>query len=79
MAVLILLSSLLAVLYIGRVVEVAYFRPAPEGAGPVKRAPLSMLAPMWVLCAGCVYFGVAAGFTSEVAHTAARVLFGGAW
>ena len=38
-AVLILLSSLLAVIYVWRVVEAAYMKPAPEGAPEIKEAP----------------------------------------
>ena len=69
-ALLILASSLLAVIYIWRVVEAAYFRPAPEGAGAVH-VPLSMLAPLWVLTGACVYFGIDATRTLEVARGAA--------
>ena len=43
-----LISSLLAVFYIGRIVEVAWFRDPPDGTEPV-RAPVSMVAAVWVL------------------------------
>ena len=73
-AVLVLLSSLLAVIYIWRVVEVAYFRPAPEGGPAPAEAPLSMLVPMWLLTGASVYFGIDATRTLEVAGAAATFL-----
>ena len=74
-AVLIVATSLLAVLYIGRVVEVAYLQPAPEGR-VVTEAPRSMLIPMWVLIGANIYFGIDASLTTSVAGTAARALIG---
>ena len=75
-AILIVATSLLAVLYIGRVVEVAYLQPAPEGR-VVTEAPRSMLIPMWVLIVANIYFGIDASLTTSVAGTAARALIGG--
>lgn len=73
-AVLILLSSLLAVVYVWRVVEVGYFQDPPEGAQPVAEAPLSILAPTWILIGASVYFGVQ---PLPLAAEAARMLIGG--
>ncbi|MEE8393210.1 MAG: monovalent cation/H+ antiporter subunit D family protein [Rhodospirillales bacterium] len=78
-AVLILLSSLLAVIYVWRVVEAAYFRPAPEGAIPLREAPISMLVPMWIMTLASVYFGIFATPTIEVAERAAATLLEGVW
>jgi multicomponent Na+:H+ antiporter subunit D len=75
-AVLILLSSLLAVIYIWRVVEVAYFRQAPEDAPEIHEAPLSLLAPIWVLAGATVFFGVFTSLSVGVASAAARMLLG---
>ena len=77
-AVLILLSSLLAVIYVWRVVEVAYFHPLPADNADVREAPLSMLVPMWVLVLASIYFGSHATFTLDVAGRAAEALMGGA-
>lgn len=74
----ILIASLLAVIYIWRVVEVAYFRERPEGAPDVKEAPLSLLLPTWVLAAANIYFGVQTDFTVSFAKGAAASLLGGA-
>jgi len=76
-AVLIVLSSLLAVIYIWRVVEVAYFTPAPEGKDVVTEAPMSMIIPMFVLIGASYYFGIDATTTLDIAHSAAEVLVGG--
>jgi multicomponent Na+:H+ antiporter subunit D len=82
-AVAILLGSLLAVVYVWRVVEVAYFRPAPQGDaggnGEVKidEAPLSMLIPTWVLIGASIYFGINTSLTLGVAERAAKLLLGG--
>jgi len=72
----ILFSSLLAVIYIWRVIEVAYFQEplAVDGAGPVREAPLSMLIPMWVLVAAIFYFGVNTELTAGIAQQAAESL-----
>jgi len=78
LAVLILLSSLLAVIYIWRIVEVAYFRPAPEGAPEAEQASMTMLVPMWILAGACVWFGVDATATLDVARAAAAYLLGAA-
>ncbi len=76
-AVLILLSSVLAVVYVWRVVEVAYFRQPPAGADAVKEAPWSMLVPTWVLVGATIYFGVFTSVTVGVASRAARLLVEG--
>lgn len=76
-AVLILLSSLLAVIYIWRVVEVVYFQPAPEGASPVQEAPLSLLIPVWVLAAASIFFGANTSLSVGIARGAAKLLIGG--
>jgi multicomponent Na+:H+ antiporter subunit D len=76
-AVLVLLASLLAVIYVWRVVEVAYFRAIPADANPkAVEAPLSMLIPTWILIAANVYFGVNATLTAGVAGRAAAALLG---
>ena len=76
LAVLVLLGSLLAVIYIWRVVEAAYFRPRPEGAEAVAEAPLAMLLPLWLLVAASVYFGLDTSLTLDTAERAAGLLLG---
>jgi multicomponent Na+:H+ antiporter subunit D len=75
---LILFSSLIAVMYIWRVAEICYFKPAPEDAKPVEEAPASMLIPTWILIGASLYFGIHTDLTVGVAKQAASVLIGGA-
>lgn len=75
-AVLILLGSLLAIVYIWRIVEVAYFREPPAGAEPVREAPMAFLFPVWLLVAANIYFGVDTRLSIQVAEAAAQSLFG---
>lgn len=74
-AVLIVLSSLIAVVYIWRVVEAAYLRPALPQAQPVREAPLSMLVPLYLLVAANIWFGLDTTYTVDLAQAAASALF----
>lgn len=74
-AVLVLLTSLLAVIYIWRVVEAAYFKPAPDGP-PLQEAPLTLLIPTWALALANLYFGVETSLNADVARRAAETLLG---
>lgn len=78
LAILIMLSSLLAVIYVWRVVEMMYFRNAPVGHGnKAEEAPLSLLIPTYVLIGASFYFGIDATFTGDLAMSAANTLLGG--
>lgn len=72
---LILTSSLLAVVYVWRFVEVAYFRE-PRKDVTRREAPLRLLAPAAVLVAATVYFGFDTSFTVGSATQAAASLLG---
>jgi len=77
LAALILLSSLLAIIYVWRIFEVAYLRqPHITEHGP-KTVPLSMLIPTWILALAGIFFGANATLTLNIAHAAARQLMGG--
>jgi len=71
----VLLGSLLALMYVWKVVEVAYFREADPELG-ISEAPLSLLAPTWVLVLGNLYFGINASDSVGVATRAAEMLLG---
>jgi len=75
-AILILVGSLIAVAYIWRVVEVAYFRAPAHRLDEVKEAPVSMLIPTWILIAANIYFGVDTSLSFGIARTAAEGLLG---
>ena len=76
LATAILFASLLAIGYVWRVVEAAYFQPRPEGAPAGAAAPLSMLLPTWLLVAANIYFGIDSSLTLGVARRAAEALIG---
>ncbi|MBI06923.1 MAG: cation:proton antiporter [Rhodospirillaceae bacterium] len=75
-AVLILFGSLLALIYVGRIIEVAFFRPPPADLQAMREAPLQMLIPTWILIASSVYFGIHTDITVSVSERAAEVLLG---
>jgi len=75
-AVLILLGSLLAVIYVWRIVETAYFKPALANTQTVNEAPLSFLIPIWTLVLANIYFGIDTRLSVQVAQAASQTLFG---
>ncbi len=76
LGLLIVASSLLALLYVGRVVEVAFFRE-PQGAiANATEAPPEMLIGAWLLAGAVIYFGLDPHLTAGLAHDAAVALLG---
>ena len=75
-AVLILLGSLLAVVYVWRLVEAAYFKPPLPGRDTIKEAPLSLLIPVWILVIANIYFGIDTRLSVQVTQAASMSLFG---
>ena len=74
LAVLVVLSSLLAVVYVWRFVEVAYLRAPDERTAALKEAPASMVALSWVLIAACIYLGIDTALTVGGASLATEAL-----
>ena len=70
-------SSLVSVIYIGRVVEVAYFRPVSEQCQKATEPPLSMLIPILLMAAATIYFGLETNWSGDIAGKAAAELLGG--
>ena len=68
-------SSLLALAYVGRIVEIAWFREPPAGAP--EPPPLSMTAATWLLVLLNLYLGLDSGLLGALAQNAARALLGG--
>jgi multicomponent Na+:H+ antiporter subunit D len=75
--VLIVASSLIAVVYVGRVIEVAWFRSTAPGIAHATDPPLSMLLPLLALGAATIYFGLDTRLTVGIAQQAADMLLGG--
>jgi multicomponent Na+:H+ antiporter subunit D len=70
----ILIGSLLAVVYMGKLIEALYFKPATETNLSVKEAPILLLAPTWVLVFSNIYFGLNTELTVGVAERAVQML-----
>lgn len=66
----------LAALYVWRVFERAYLEEPTADSATVTEAPLSMLAPVWVLAVASVYFGIETSFNIGVAAWAAAAILG---
>mgnify|MGYP001813395313 FL=1 len=72
----ILVSSLMALVYVWRVVETLYFKPAavdPEGPG---EAPLQLLLVTWVVALANIGFGLFPQFPLALSSGAAQLLLG---
>jgi multicomponent Na+:H+ antiporter subunit D len=77
LALLVLAGSLLAVIYIWRVVEAAWFGKPSAKASDAREAPLPMLAATWLLVIANLYFGANTTLTAGIATRAAEALIGG--
>ncbi|MDC3401798.1 monovalent cation/H+ antiporter subunit D family protein [Alphaproteobacteria bacterium] len=71
------LSSVLALIYVWKIVEAAYLSPRPAGAPVIQETPSHWL-PAWVLVAATIYFGVQAQAMVQAAFNAANMFIGGA-
>ena len=72
-ALLIVMSSLLAIVYVWRVVEVLYLS-APASGTTANDPPLMMTVPMIILAAACVYFGIFTDLTLGTASDAPKAV-----
>ena len=77
LAFLIVLSSLITIVYVGRVIEVAWLRePGPAVIG-LSDPPAAMLVPTLILAAATVFFGLDTDLTVGLATRAADALLSG--
>jgi multicomponent Na+:H+ antiporter subunit D len=67
-------SSFLALVYIGRVLEVAWLREPGSSLAEVRDPPASMLVPIIILAAATVYLGLDTQWSAGIASTAAKSL-----
>jgi multicomponent Na+:H+ antiporter subunit D len=74
LAMAIVASSLLALAYVGRFVEVAYFRAPRADVAANGEAPLALLVPALLLVGATVYFGLDTSLTLGPAADAATLL-----
>ncbi len=76
LALLVLISSLLALIYVWRVIEAAYFQEPGADMHKVREAPLTMLLPVWLLIGVNLYVGIDAGVISGIVQQGAATLIG---
>lgn len=73
--IVVIIGSLLAMIYVWRVLEMAYLRRSSDLPDLVIReAPLTLLCPTWLLIGANIYFGIDTSFTVRIAERAASVL-----
>ncbi len=77
LVILLMLSSLLVLVYMGRVIEIAFFRERPAGAPVLSDPPKAMIMTSWVFILACIYLGFDTGFTVGVAQDAVSALLAG--
>ncbi|MEQ8556813.1 MAG: monovalent cation/H+ antiporter subunit D family protein [Henriciella sp.] len=74
-AMIVVFSSVLAVIYMGRILEAVFFRPPNNPQKRHKEAPLLLLLPLWVLALANIWVGISGSFVSGLADDAAAALF----
>ena len=75
----IMITSILALIYIGRVLLLAYFQSPPTVNGTVvekNEAPLAMLIPMWALALASIFVGIESDALVDASTRAAELLLG---
>ena len=65
-------ASLLALIYMGRMIEAAFFKPPANPQKLRKEAPLSLLLPLWFLAIANIWIGIDASFPVGLADAAAE-------
>ncbi|UCC57535.1 MAG: monovalent cation/H+ antiporter subunit D family protein [Gammaproteobacteria bacterium] len=76
LVVLILASSLIGLIYMWRVVEVAYFHVPGTMMHKVREAPAVMLIPTWLLIGINLYVGMDASLITDITRQGAEILIG---
>lgn len=74
LVILIMLSSLLAVIYVGRVIEIAWFREPVATIDEARAPPATMMVPLFVFAAAVIWFGFETSMSAGYAADAARIL-----
>lgn len=73
--VIVIIGSLLAVIYMWKIIEVAYFAKVNPLVSKVEEAPLGMLIPLWLLAITNLYFGLDTHLTFDAATAIANEVF----
>ncbi len=72
----IVIGSLMAVVYIWRIIESAWFGQEVETDAVIREAPVTMLAVIWLAALANIYFGLFTKLPLELATGAAQSLLG---
>lgn len=76
LAVVVVGSSLLAMIYVWRIVEAGYFKPVAAHIQQSGEAPRALLVPLWILVLANIYFGIDTSLPVGAARGAAEALLG---
>jgi multicomponent Na+:H+ antiporter subunit D len=74
-ALVILIASVLTLIYVGKVIEVAYFKEPPEESNKIK-IPTSMMLALWVFALSNIYFGLDSDISMGISTQAVNQLIG---
>ena len=74
LAVLIILSSLLAIVYVWRVLEHLYFMD-PSSDLTLGKVSFRILIPLWILSGSCIYWGIETSLVVDTSDIIASSLF----
>ena len=74
--ILVVFSSFLAVIYVGRILEAVFFQPPVNPRKTHKEAPIVLLVPLWILALANIYFGITTEIPLGLARDAAAAAFG---
>ncbi len=77
LVILLVASSVLSVVYIGRVIEIAWFREPTVNVEKSYEPPMTMLVPLIFMAIATVYLGIDTSNTAGIASEAAAKLLGG--
>jgi len=75
--IIVIISSILAIIYIWKVVDSLFFGELDKKHKDIKEAPISMLIIMFILALANIYFGFNTEFTADLAKSASHDLFSG--
>ena len=78
LVVIILVSSLMAVVYVWRIVEALYFQAPTEDSEVAREAPMQLLIITGLVAMLNIYFGLFPHIPLDLANSAAALLLGGA-
>jgi len=72
----VVVSSLLAAVYLGRIIEALWFRPAPHRSSESTEVSWWLLGPTWALVIANFWFGISTTVPVGLARSAAGALLG---